>query len=268
MNLWQTLRQMQYLLRSQTWDGSTKVFHSDSVMILPDLPEDSISSRQTPFALISDLGGDRDAEAPGVLLERIGVTVAAFVPAHEFGEATIIGANRASAVSSVGRGLLEVEEMVHDAVGKAVAANGIRYQVRERSGEGVRPVSGDALVVWRTTVFEGYVSQDRTYAPATRFAATGGAGSVSLSWTAPATRFDKRRAILRRSAGATPPASATAGTGVTLGGSPDGVSAVSATDTIAAGTYSYSLFYAYDEFGTSTDERYSAASTAASVVVT
>jgi len=261
---------MQYLIRAQTWpSGSDPVFQSKSVIIAPDLPEDIATQRQGPIVLISSYGGERDDEAPGIMRERIGLSLVTFVPAHDLGEAAIIGANRSSATASRGRGLLEVEETIHDAVGKVVASNGVRYQVRERSGEQLRAIGGDMLVVSRTTVVEGYVSQDRTYAAPVRFVATGGAGQVVMTWSRPATRYDLRRLILRRASGATPPASATAGTGVTLGGSPDGVSATGVTNSgLAAGTYSYSLFAAYDEYGSSTDERFSAAATAASVVVT
>ncbi len=79
-------------------------------------------------------------------------------------------------------------------------------------------------------------------------------GTVNLSWALPATRFDTRRVMLRRESGAvigdfTP----TTGTEVTLSGD----LATSEADVPGAGTFTYALFFVYDEFGTSTDERFS-----------
>jgi hypothetical protein len=73
-------------------------------------------------------------------------------------------------------------------------------------------------------------------------------------------RFDRRQMVLRR--GATLPASATAGTGVTLSGD----LATSVVDTPGAGTWYYALFAAYDEYGSASNERYSAAATTSAVV--
>jgi hypothetical protein len=268
VNLWQTLRQVQALLKAQTWDGSTKVFHPSSVLIVPDLTDEQLVSLPGAVACIHDLGGEQDDEMPGLSRERVGVQIATCVPSHAWGEAALIGANRAGQASSAGRGLLELEEMVHDAVGKLVGPNGQRVQFRGRSGTQTFPIEENVLVCRKTYVFEAMTTMDRSYPPAARFVATGGSGQVAMTWGAPPSRYDTRRMILRYAAGATAPTSATAGTGVTLGGSPDGSGVTSATPALAAGTYSFALFAAYDEYGTGTDERYSAAVTRTSVVVT
>ncbi len=102
--------------------------------------------------------------------------------------------------------------------------------------------------------------------PCPRFKATGGVGSVALSWTLPPARFDRLKIVLVRKSGSSAPSSVTDGTVVTLSGD----LATSKTDTLAAGTYSYSIFAAYDETHATptTAEQYSAAASVTGVVVT
>lgn len=115
--------------------------------------------------------------------------------------------------------------------------------------------------------FEVYSARtSRFYHAPFRFAATPGSGQVVMTWTLAPTRFDTLRVILRRATGSTPPATVTDGTGVTLSGD----LVTSKTDSgLAAGTYSYSLFMAYDETNATptTADKYSAAATRSALVV-
>ena len=110
-------------------------------------------------------------------------------------------------------------------------------------------------------------TEARYYDPARFLVGTGAGGSVGLTWKLPPTRYDSLVPVVRYASGATAPTSATAGTGVTGLTS----SSVSATVTLAAGTYSFAVFMSYDELGTGTADRWSSAelgTTALSVVVT
>jgi len=116
-------------------------------------------------------------------------------------------------------------------------------------------LEGTEIAVRGEYVFAATVSYERFYHSCEQFkAADAGSGNASLSWTIPPDRFDRDKVILRRAAGSTPPASATAGTGVTLSGD----LATSVTDNPGSGSFAYSLFGAYDESGTA---RYSASRT-------
>ena len=113
--------------------------------------------------------------------------------------------------------------------------------------------------------FEALGTLSRTYQAPSGFKRTGTTTAI-LTWNA-ATRWDARRFVLRFASGATPPATIVAGTGITLGGTPDGNGVVTVTHSPGAGTYSYSLFAVYDDVNGSSDVAVSAPQTLASLVV-
>lgn len=258
MNEWQLLRQAKYLLQRVTWDdGSTLVFHGGSVLVFPGVPEDTATETPKPAVFLWPSGGESDREAPDLVTQRIGAALMADILGDQFGETALLGAHRQSINSSRGRGLLELEEKLHDAIGRIVGADGVRLQMRARSSAQIESLGGTSHVLIRLYEFEGIVTRDRYYAPATRMTSTGGTGSTTLGWTLPAARYDRLRVILRRASGSTAPSSATSGTGVTLASD----LATGVTDSPGSGTWSYALFVAYDETGSGSPERYSEALT-------
>jgi hypothetical protein len=164
-----------------------------------------------------------------------------------------MGANRPDENTSLGRGLLEVDERVLNAVAKLTDANGITLQHSHSGAAASQLDAENRYIIQRDYYFEGVVTQQRTY-PAPRFLiGTAGIGSVTLSWTLPPDRFDRLRIVVRRAAGTTAPTSPTAGTGVTLSGD----LATTVINSAAAGTYSYAVFAAYDEYGAAAPNAYS-----------
>jgi hypothetical protein len=226
------------------------------------MPQEVVGQIALPLALIRVQEASADPEfdeEPDVLQQAFDVTIGCSVPADKFGEAAIMGANRGQ-LASQGMGLLQIEEKLISTLGGLTELDGLKFLLRGKGGAQVSHEAQLGYVAWRSYRFEAMVTGTRFYHPASRFVATGGVGQTVMTWRLPPSRYDYRRMILRRASGSTAPASATAGTGVTLTGTPDGVSATSKTDgSLSAGTYSYSLFAAYDEYGTSSDERYSAA---------
>lgn len=85
---------------------------------------------------------------------------------------------------------------------------------------------------------------------------------ASIYWTIPPDRYDFRRYKVLRVAGstATTDPNDPAATEVTVTGGTTRTTA-SVNDDPGSGTWSYSLFVAYDEYGSGTDERFSAAMT-------
>lgn len=246
MNTWQVCRQLKYLLRSRTWDGTTNAFGSVHVTAAPK--EAAYGVFRFPLALIRPLSARFDpdfGEEPELVMQDVEVQLVVANAADVVGEASLIGANRAAVpTTSAGRGLLEVEEALMDAAARLSAIDGVEMLCRARSAVGA--VHDDAIgyAAFRTYTFEVMTTADRFYHPATRLSATAaGGGSVSLTWRLPPDRYDRRRVVLRRASGSTAPASITAGTGVTLSGD----LATSVTDAPGAGTFSYSVFATYDE---------------------
>ncbi len=272
MNRWQVARQIQYLLRTQDWPGgSTDAFGRVVVTVFPD--EEVIGQVQWPMAFVrpgSFTVDPEHSEEATLLQSRYTITVYVQVASDGWGEAVLIGGHRASATDSDGRGLLEVEEVVFDAVARLDGESGIEAQVIAASASDAQHVPDLGFVASCQYVVEALCTADRFYHPCTRFQASDATGgNASLSWKVPPDRFDRYRVILRRASGATAPTSITGGTGVTLASD----LATSITDSPGAGTFSYALFGTYDEDdtydgGTADSDDQVSASATATVVVT
>lgn len=270
MNLWQLVQQLEWKIRRCTWeDGASVVFASDSVIISEAVPEQWLAEAILPIAQIGCGGAGLDpehSENPAVRREEVKVTIGHMNENDRLGRAVLIGARSNGANDSAGRGLLEIQEVVDAMIDSMNGEKGVQIGfVGASAAEPARhPTKG--LMVMRTLVFGAWVGSQRHYPPATSLRAIGGAGSAALTWKMQ-TRFDSRRAILRRAVGAVAPAGPALGTGVVLGGAPDGAGVVAVTQLgVAAATYSYALFLAYDETGSGADERFSVAATCTVVV--
>lgn len=270
MNEVQILKQLRYLLRARQWTGgSALVFASQSVAITISPTEQGLLRMVPPVVLLRPSAVAADpthGEEPQLLSGTILARLIGAVAGDDIGEGVLIGANRVDGMSggSRNRGIFELERELLATIAKLNGANGMKIQCRHKGG-----VDGDidnvlGHVAWRDYQFEAWFTALPFYHPPTRFVATGGVGSVALSWQLPPDRFDRNTMVLRRAVGATPPATATDGTGVSL----SGPLATSKTDVLAAGTYSYSLFMGYDDFEDDIITSYSDALSKASVVVT
>lgn len=251
MNDWQLLRQIAYLIRAATWPGgSEKLFQVNSVIITAGITEDVGPQLSLPCCLLAppDPQVDPDfGEEPGLLFQPIAVKVMVSVPAGSKGTAALMGANRAAAAAA-GKGVLELAVPLMAVIRRMNDAVGVKLQAVHKSGVAVQIHPTLGYVAWQEHQLDCVATDAMTFPAPTRFVATGGAGQVVMTWKLPPDRFDYRRCILRRASGETPPASATVGTGIPLGGTPDGRGAVTVTDVIGAGTYSYSLFAAYNDY--------------------
>lgn len=270
MNELQCLKQLRYLLRARKWSGGSTpyVFSPRSVRVTIGPQEDALREMPPPLCLIRPDVAESDPkydEQPDLVRATVILRLVASVMGDEVGENALLGANRVDGIyGSKNRGLFEIEEEMFGAVNLLNEIGGIKIAGREKGAvlAEVDPQLG--YVCFRDYSFELWCTKNRFYHGPTRMVATGGVGSVALTWTLPPDRFDRNTMYLRRAAGATPPATVTDGTGVTL----SGALATSVSDVIAAGTYSYSLFCGYDDFEDDTVRSYSAPVSKASVVVT
>lgn len=270
MNTYQAAKQLRHLIRAITWnDSAQKVFAPNAVAISQGpASTDILQSMGIPAALIVPGNGSSDPdgrEEPDLLQTDFVLTLVNVHHGDSTGEAVLIGGNASDLDTGAGRGLLEIEEQVLSALSSLTAKDGIRVQVYHLSDTQGGPLDGapGSHAGMRTYTLRAMTTLLRSYEEATAFAAVdAGGGSADLTWTLPPSRFDYRRMILRRASGSTAPATATSGTGITLTGSPDGVSATSVTDSPGVGTFSYSLWTAYDDFGRDADQSFKASGTA------
>lgn len=259
MNGWQVARQLKSLLEAQTWGegGDEAVFGQVAVTSAPS--RHAINLLSWPFALVQVGDATADEEEEGLWTQAYEVRLVARVEQDAWGETVLTGGGRpGGAGSSEGRGLLELEEKLFDAVAELNEASGVR--LRAHAASAVAGAFDEALgyVAERTYRLEAWTTADRSYPAASRFTATDATGGdATLAWTLPPDRFDRLEVIVRRASGATAPSSVTGGTGVTLGSALPS----SHTDSPGAGQWSYAVFIGYAE-RSATSDRYSSAATA------
>lgn len=287
MNDFQILRQLAKTIRGLTWSGGEPLFQVGSVVISKELPEVLAARLSMPICIIAPAEPQTDpefGEEPGLVQYGVQIIVFVKVPGDSVGTSVLLGANRTDAAAA-GKGAMEIAAPLLAGIRCLTDDDGIRIIGVHKGGSGHMQDSDAGWLGWAEHRFDVLGTDAKWFPPPRRFRGTAsGSGNASLLWTLPPTaRFDYRRCILRRASGSTPPGSATSGTGVSLGGSPDGASATSVTDNPGAGTWSYSLFAAYNDYAVTPgsradaptsdltavgDKDYSAAATITGLVVT
>ncbi len=257
MNRWQVPQQVQYLLRQLVWADAAIVFPENCVLVTLGVWQTISEMNRLPMALVRPGAISVDpklaAERPDLVSIEFSVSLIVATAGDAYGETTLLGANRRG--GSMGRGLLEVEEKVLAAISTLGPAAGLPIVFRGASH--AQPVYDEAngrYIAFGDYRFEAGGTLVRTYEKPAGLARTGTTTAI-LTWNQ-RTRWDFRRFILRRASGSTPPATIVAGTGITLGGSPDGggtTPPITVTDTPGAGTFSYSLFQVFDDTDSGTD---------------
>jgi len=269
VNSWQVAKQLKYVLKARKWDGTSNViFNKNSVIVSANPELHALSTLIVPICIIKplDLTVDPEFGEERSLVERnVQLSLITAIGGDAAtSENAVLGANRTGgSLVSEGRGLLELEEEVYGAIQRLTEQTGIKMSFISSSGNAVTRIdTGDAI--WYVSMadyrFKFFCGTVRSYAPVRELMVTvPSIGTQNdLAWTLPPDRYDRYKIVVRKATGTTPPASPSAGTGVTLGSD----LATSVTDTVVFGsTTSYSVFVAYDETHEplSVEERYSAA---------
>lgn len=264
MNTWQVVRQLKFLLEAQKWTGtSNEVFAQGHVKATSGLDEQTfINKLNFPCVLIQPGNARPDPEEQGFVDIDIGFRLAVKHSGDAIGEGSLIGNNRPDQEeTSRGRGLLELEEMLFDAVGKLTDLDGIR--IIHLLSSATRTLNTNSVyIAQRDYLHTVTTTMDKFYHPPYALTATINGADVDLTWTLPAVRYDTRRVMVRRIAGTAFPTETT-GTEV-----PTTATATSVTDTApASGDTAYGIFEVYDEFDEGSDQQFSDAGVFKTVTV-
>lgn len=263
MNTWQVIRQIKYLLLQRQWEGTgSDVFQNNSVVISVAPDDQALSVLVTPTAVLRPLGAQSDPmhdEEPDLIMQSIGVRLSVTVPGDPLGQFALIGGGRQGQGDSRGRGLLEVEEELYGAIESLNTINGVVIYSRAKSEAEAELDDDNRYSCIRTYLFDALTTASRFYHPVMGFsAADAGSGNCNMTWTSPPTRFDSRGIRILRKAGATPVTSPTDGSAtVVLSGAAFPGSPGSQSDSPGTGQFSYTIWVTYDEWDSSTTERYS-----------
>lgn len=146
-------------LLARNWTGtSNKVFHANSVVISAAMDERALSSMISPMAIIKPLDGTSDPnfdEEPDLLVEQIAVRLVQIVPGDAIGQNALVGANNPdSNTTSKGRGLLEIEVEMFEAIYVLNLNESLNIQCRSKSAVQAEIDDQFGYIATREYVFE------------------------------------------------------------------------------------------------------------------
>lgn len=252
MNVWQICQALKSILQDQIWVGGTApVFDADSVRVIPQGDEIEALNENIipPLCIISPLGGELDPqhrEEPTYVMRNIDITLVAVNTGDRVGEAPVMGANSADAITSPGRGLLELEDRLFDAISKLNIQQGIVIQFAGMGIGQVRRDQADNFVAIQDYTFQVWCSTINEYPGISEAGFIGHSGAINYRWRYPAVLSGvTRRAILVYKSGAVPPTSISDGTQVILSGWASFALVNGEVTPLAPGTWSVSVFVTY-----------------------
>ena len=263
MNCYQVVQQLKYLLQQRHWDdeasSANRVFNANSVVVTIAPRETAFATMISPLALIKPGSATSDPthdEEPDLLVQSISVLLGVVVPGDAVGENALLGAGRQSNIKSTGRGLLEVEEELYNAIGLLNTANGLEVYNRSKSEAIAELLDDTRYAAYREYSFETLCTSQRFYPPVTRVTSADAAasGDAEITYLIAPIRFDGTGAPrILRVAGATAttdPADAGA-TVIQAGAGSQALSPApfTVTDSPGTGQFSYSIWAIYDDSG-------------------
>lgn len=259
MNRWQLARQLEYKAKSATWtDSPNAVVLTGGAVISSRRVEDLYGEYSTPFAVVRAGTLEGDPNHP----ERYAsgsfrVDVVAESWGDLAGRSAIVGSPLESQGRSGGRGVDEVIEPIHTALSRLDSDLGVLTQAVVSGVEEVKGANGVLLAVATIDITAFNLTRDRYYHPGLRLLAVGGVATYTISWALPPDRFDRLGVVVRLAVGSTAPATPTDGVSLPVANLATSWGPFGG----ASGTYSTSLFGAYDEQASTpaVANRYSAA---------
>lgn len=149
-------------LIAETWPGgSFVVFPTGCVAITANADialQQALKTMRTPLALIQPLESTSDPEFddnPNYVQLNVQIRIAVMVPGDALGENPLIGANKTGgATKSEGKGLFEVEQEVHSAIGAINGAESFVLQCRQKGAVSAQYLDNNTWVAWRDLTFE------------------------------------------------------------------------------------------------------------------
>lgn len=264
MNARQMVKEIRTTLQAAAWaSGAKEKVLGTSVYIRADLGDDQAPD-SVPFALLEVGTSTPDADdASGLEEQDFVMVLAQAAEGDPQGQKTVIGGGRSvDEGSSQGRGLLELQTPLLAAAGKMTGADGAALTVRASGAATTARIDGNAVTT-RAYTLSCWCHVAETYeAPQNLTAGDNADGTSALAWTAPSARHDFVEVMVRVAAGATAPASETAGTLVYSG------KGTSFTHASGTGQKSYSIFAGYSNVEGTESQSYSSQVTGSTRTVT
>lgn len=161
MNLRQLCVALKSALQAQVWTGGSVVFADSSVKVTVGPKPQAVADLRMPAVLIAPADAQADpqyGEAPGLVQQRVVVTVLVRIENDRFGEAALLGAGDPVATASPGKGLLEVEERVLAAILLLNQQNSVNIQFSHAGAAGAVLSDGTGYIATRDYYFDALIT--------------------------------------------------------------------------------------------------------------
>jgi hypothetical protein len=253
VNTWQASQRVKNVLKSLRWGGTgDAIFGRDSVFVTQGSIMqfiDQLKLGDAAGAFVKVGTARAHAELKDLWIQNLSVFLMVAVPGDQIGERPLIGANRSAITGGGGRGLLEVEVEALAAIEQLDRSG--QFAISFRVASKAEPFQNeDGYHLAREYAFEAELSRAYQYMAPLAVAASGDP-TVTISWTAPDIVTNLVAYVVRRVSGTIPAGFVTDGTDVPW------TSGTSTTDAPGSGTFTYSVFAAYDDEGGAVEQDHS-----------
>lgn len=253
MNDWQICHQVVHLLKQITWPLGDKVFFGgsttgDDVTVSPIDPQGILKIHTLPCAIVRPLDKTNIAISEPRLEEvefTMEIVLCVSVPGDGDAGSSLMGRNVLA--GDVGRGLLEIEEKVHEQLEFLFDWKNIRFSFHGSSAAKAGMIDDVGNFLARSLLYKVRGTRFRSYGPARKLRRSGSGLTVSLTWTNPPDRYDYTRVeVWRHTSKIT-----TYGTGTSIYSG----TGTSTSNAPGAGTWFYAIFGIYTEPGNATEQK-------------
>lgn len=164
MNELTLLTTIKAALIARNWTGGgTSVFPTGCVYITANVDlamEAALKTMRTPLALLQPMDSTSDpefGEDPKFTQLNINLRVVVMVPGDSVGQNPLVGANKTGGTTaSEGRGLLEVQQEVFNAIGLMNDNEGLQLQNTQTGAASAAIVDDKTYVAWRDYKFSAF----------------------------------------------------------------------------------------------------------------
>ena len=189
LNAYQLLQQLKFLIQSARWPDEPRERVIKSTYATSGLgSEEVIGQLGFPYAMLKVGSAIADTINPFLMRQEFTLSLGVSIPGDVIGEPSLIGGRRSGAGSgsSMGRGLLEIEEEVLNVIARLGDEVGVNIRCTSKSATEAVMLQDMTYISARDYNLECWSTVKRYYHPPRDLTLAGD----TLTWRNPALRFD------------------------------------------------------------------------------
>lgn len=149
--------QLKQTIKDIDWPTTNNSVFGENVHVVPQIPINTINEWRVPICFIVDDGAKVYINNPELIEQKFSLHIFTSNQNDNFGEAMLLGAN-ATEDTSMGAGLLDLEEAVIDSLINKTAVNSKKISLLSKSKIKTKEARGNAPFCFRELVFDVLLS--------------------------------------------------------------------------------------------------------------